>query len=111
MMTWIVLGISFFRLVVPPLQPGVVGPYPVRGVRFSSRLPLEGTDRILNFGRYPGYFTPITLHEIPILTPEQDRTKVMDNGMDVANDDSNDDHDFIDDEDGFVMMTPAATLS
>jgi hypothetical protein len=35
----------------------------------------------------------------------------MDNGMDVANDDSNDDRDFIDDEDGFVMMTPAATLS
>jgi hypothetical protein len=97
--------------VTPPLQPRVVGPYLVWGVRFSSHLPLEGTGRILNFGRYPWYFTPITCHEIPILTLEQYRMKVTDNGMDAANDDSDDDRDFIDDEDGFVMMTPAATLS
>jgi hypothetical protein len=36
--------------VAPPLQLGVVGPYLVRGVWFTSHLPLEGTDRIYNFG-------------------------------------------------------------
>jgi hypothetical protein len=41
--------ISFFRLVAPPLQPRVVGSYPIRGVGFSSHLPLEGTGRIQNF--------------------------------------------------------------
>jgi hypothetical protein len=35
-----------FRLVTPPLQPGVVGPYLVRGVWFPSHLILEGTSRI-----------------------------------------------------------------
>jgi hypothetical protein len=39
-------GLVLFRSVVPPLQSGVVGPYPVRGVWFLSRLPLEGISRI-----------------------------------------------------------------
>jgi hypothetical protein len=44
----------------------VVGPYLVRGVWFSSHLPLEGTGHIQNFWavtsdqRYPGYKTPTT---------------------------------------------------
>jgi hypothetical protein len=37
-------------MLVPPLQPRVVGPYPLRGVWFPSHLPLEGTDGIKNFG-------------------------------------------------------------
>jgi hypothetical protein len=45
-MSWMAHGISFFRLVAPSLHLVVVGPYPVWGVWFSSRLPLEGTDRI-----------------------------------------------------------------
>jgi hypothetical protein len=40
-----------------------------------------------------------TNHEVPILTPEQDRTKVMNNGINVANDDSDDDDEFTDDKD------------
>jgi hypothetical protein len=43
-------GIDLFRLVVPPLQPGVVGLYPVRDVWLPSHLPLEGTGCIQNFG-------------------------------------------------------------
>jgi hypothetical protein len=39
-----------FRLVGPPLQPGVVGLYPVWRVWFPSCLPLEGTSQIQNFG-------------------------------------------------------------
>jgi hypothetical protein len=35
-------GLVLFRLVVPPLQPGVVGPYPVWGTWFPSHLLLEG---------------------------------------------------------------------
>jgi hypothetical protein len=35
----------------------------------------------------------------------------MDNADDVARDDSDDDFEFNDDEDGFVMMTPAVTMS
>jgi hypothetical protein len=48
-------------LVVAPLQPGVVEPYPVWGRWFSSHLLLEGTMTYLNFlaitndPRYPGY--------------------------------------------------------
>jgi hypothetical protein len=38
-----------FRLVAPPLQPGVVGPYLVQGVSFPSHLLLEGTGHIQNF--------------------------------------------------------------
>jgi hypothetical protein len=34
------------RLVAPPLQLGVVGPYPVQGLWFPNRLPLEGTGHI-----------------------------------------------------------------
>jgi hypothetical protein len=40
-------GLDPFRLVIPPLQPGVVGPYLVWGTLFPSRAPLEGT------GLYP----------------------------------------------------------
>jgi hypothetical protein len=43
-------GLVLFTLVVPPLQPGEVGPYPVWGAWFSSRLPLEGTGHIHIFG-------------------------------------------------------------
>jgi hypothetical protein len=35
----------------------------------------------------------------------------MDNADDVARDDSDDELEFTDDEDGFVMMTPAVTMS
>jgi hypothetical protein len=35
-----------FSLLVPPLETGVVEPYPVQGVWCPSRLPLEGTDHI-----------------------------------------------------------------
>jgi hypothetical protein len=39
-------GLVLFRLVVAsPLQPGVVGSYPVWGICFPSHLPLEGTGR------------------------------------------------------------------
>jgi hypothetical protein len=43
-------GLVLFRLVVPSLQSGVVEPYPVCDVWFSSRLPLEGIGHIQNFG-------------------------------------------------------------
>jgi hypothetical protein len=49
----LLLGLDLLRLVAPPLQPGVVGPYPVWGVWFPSRLTLEGTDHIQNFGAQP----------------------------------------------------------
>jgi hypothetical protein len=52
-----------------------------------------------------------TNHEVPILTPEQDRTKVTDDGTGDANDGPDDEREFTVDKDGFVMMTPAATLS
>jgi hypothetical protein len=52
-----------------------------------------------------------TNQEATICTPEQGRTNVMDNADDVANDDSDDEHDFTDDEDSFVMMTPTVTMS
>jgi hypothetical protein len=35
----------------------------------------------------------------------------MDIANDIVNDDSNDDREFTDDEDCFIMMTPTATLS
>jgi hypothetical protein len=47
---WITPRISFFRLVAPPLQPRLVGPYLIRGVGFPDRLPLEETSHIHNFG-------------------------------------------------------------
>ena len=43
-------GLVLFRLVTPPLQSGVVRPYPVWGAWFPSCVSLEGTDRIQNFG-------------------------------------------------------------
>jgi hypothetical protein len=43
-------GLVLFKLLAPPLQPRVVGPYPVRGVWFPIRLLLEGTGRIQNYG-------------------------------------------------------------
>jgi hypothetical protein len=46
------LGLVLFRLVAPPLQPGVVRPCPVRGVCFPGHLLLEGTSRI-KFGPEP----------------------------------------------------------
>jgi hypothetical protein len=39
----LVLGLVLFRLVVPPLQHGVAGPYLVWGTWFPTYLPLEGT--------------------------------------------------------------------
>jgi hypothetical protein len=39
-------GLVRFRLVAPPLQPGVVVPYLVWGAWFPSHLSLEGIDRI-----------------------------------------------------------------
>jgi hypothetical protein len=39
-------GLVLFKFVVSPLQLGVAGSYPVRGVWFPSRLLLEGTSRI-----------------------------------------------------------------
>jgi hypothetical protein len=42
-------GLLLFRLVVPPLQLGVVGPYPVWGVWLLSHLLLEGTECIQIF--------------------------------------------------------------
>jgi hypothetical protein len=52
-----------------------------------------------------------TNQEATICTSEQACTKVTDNADDVANDDSDNDREFTDDEDVFVMMTHAATLS
>jgi hypothetical protein len=44
------MGLDLFRLVAPPLQRGVVGPYPVRGVWFPTHPSLIGTDCFQNFG-------------------------------------------------------------
>jgi hypothetical protein len=49
----LLLGSVLFRLVTPPLQLVVVGPYPIQGIWFSSRLLLEGTSRIQNLGTKP----------------------------------------------------------
>jgi hypothetical protein len=46
----LLLGLVFFRLVAPPLQPGVVGLYLVWGLWFPRHLALDGTGRIQNFG-------------------------------------------------------------
>jgi hypothetical protein len=43
-------GFVLFRLVAPPLQPGVVGTYLAWGVWLSSHLLPEGIDHIQNFG-------------------------------------------------------------
>jgi hypothetical protein len=66
------MGLALFRWVTPPLQPRVVGPYPIRDVWFPSRLSLEETDRIqknlavIDDPRYPRYFTLTSL--LPIDT-------------------------------------------
>jgi membrane-associated phospholipid phosphatase len=39
-------GFVLFRLVAPPPQSGVVGPYLAQGVWFPSHLLLEGTGHI-----------------------------------------------------------------
>jgi hypothetical protein len=44
----LLLGLVLFRLVVPPLQLGVIGPYLVQGTWFPSHLPLEGTKSYSN---------------------------------------------------------------
>jgi hypothetical protein len=51
-------GLVLFMLVTPPLQAGVVGPYPVRGAWFSSHVPLEGTGRIQVLGRNRWHVVP-----------------------------------------------------
>jgi hypothetical protein len=43
------MGIGLFRLVGPPLHPGVVAPYLVQGAWFPSHLPLEGTGHIYSW--------------------------------------------------------------
>jgi hypothetical protein len=48
-LVWIMPGFSFFKLVAPPFQPGVVELYPVHGTWFLNHLPLEGTDHIQIF--------------------------------------------------------------
>jgi hypothetical protein len=44
------LGLVLFKLVVPPLQLGVLVPFLVWGVRFPSRLLLVGTGHNQIFG-------------------------------------------------------------
>jgi hypothetical protein len=43
-------GLIHFKLVTPPLQPGMVGSYHVWGVWFPSHLLLEGAGCIQIFG-------------------------------------------------------------
>jgi hypothetical protein len=50
-------SLALFSLVVPPLQLGVMGPYPVRGVWFPNRLPLEE----LVISRFLGHNRPPTV--------------------------------------------------
>jgi hypothetical protein len=47
----LLLGLVLFRLVVPPFQLRVVGPYLVRGVWFPSHLALKGTRPYSKFFR------------------------------------------------------------
>jgi hypothetical protein len=57
----LLLGLVPFRLVVSPLQPGVVGSYLVRGIIFSNRVLPEGT------GPYPdllGHNRQITVPKV-----------------------------------------------
>jgi hypothetical protein len=57
------------------------------------------------------YIQDTTNQEATICTPEQGHMDVMDNANNVANDDSDDDREFTDDEDCFVMMTHIITMS
>jgi hypothetical protein len=52
-----------------------------------------------------------TNNEASLCTLEQGRTDGMDNADDVARDDSNDDVEFPNDEDNFVIMILAVTMS
>jgi hypothetical protein len=45
----LLLGLIIFRLVAPPVHPGLVGPYLVLGAWFPSHLPLERTNCIQIF--------------------------------------------------------------
>jgi hypothetical protein len=51
-MRWhgLLLSLVLFKLMVPPLQLGVVERYPIRGVWFPSRLLLVGTCRNQIYG-------------------------------------------------------------
>jgi hypothetical protein len=53
MVMWMTLGISFLGGWSLLFSLEWWGLYSVQGVWFSSRLLLEGTDRIQNFGSYP----------------------------------------------------------
>jgi hypothetical protein len=44
--------LSFFKLVVPPLQPSMVEPYPIQDTWFPSHLPLERIRLYLNLLGY-----------------------------------------------------------
>jgi hypothetical protein len=46
----LLLSPVLFRLVVPPLQSGMVGPYPVWGTWLASCLPLERTSSYSDLG-------------------------------------------------------------
>jgi hypothetical protein len=52
-----------------------------------------------------------TNNEAFLCTPEQGRTDGMDDADDVARDDSNDDVEFPNDDDSFVIMIPVVTMS
>jgi hypothetical protein len=52
-----------------------------------------------------------TNHEASLCTPEQACTDVMDNADDVARDDSDDELEFTNDEDDFLMMALVVTMS
>jgi hypothetical protein len=57
------LGLVFFRLVAPPLQPGVVGPFPGMRCMVPQSFATGGNQSSLEFWaitggpRYPGYIT------------------------------------------------------
>jgi hypothetical protein len=42
-------GLVLFRLVISPLYPEAVGPYPVRGAWLPSHLPVERAESYLDF--------------------------------------------------------------
>jgi hypothetical protein len=62
-------SLVIFSLLSPPLQPGVVGPYPTRSAWFPDHLLLKGTARIhisqvvIGGPRYQGYKTPTPSEE------------------------------------------------
>jgi hypothetical protein len=66
-------GLVLFRLVIPPLQPKVMGPYVIHGTWFPSHLLLEGTGPYSDFWVitsgpwYSGYKTLTPLLTLPLL--------------------------------------------